>query len=78
MRTFDFAPLYRGAVGFDRLLNVFENIDRAGDPFVLVLNHREVKLKKSLVQILCGLATFDNAFLVATFFMFTMPQLSDG
>ena len=44
---------------------------------VLVLNHREVKLKRSLVQILCGLASFDNAFLVATFFMFTMPQLSE-
>lgn len=43
---------------------------------ILVLNHREVKLKKSLVQILCGLATFDNIFLVFTFFMFTLPALS--
>lgn len=43
---------------------------------MLVLNHRAVKLKRSLVQILCGLATFDNAFLVCTFFMFTMPMLS--
>lgn len=43
---------------------------------ILVLNHREVKLKPSLVQILCGLATFDNVFLVFTFFMFTMPALS--
>lgn len=33
MRTIDFAPLYRGAVGFDRLLNVFENIDRAEDSY---------------------------------------------
>ncbi len=29
MRTFDFAPLYRSAVGFDRLLNVFEGMERA-------------------------------------------------
>ena len=29
MRTIDFAPLYRGAVGFDRLVNVFENMERA-------------------------------------------------
>lgn len=28
MRTIDFAPLYRGAVGFDRLVNMFENMDR--------------------------------------------------
>ena len=33
MRTIDFAPLYRGAVGFDRLLNVFENMDRADDSY---------------------------------------------
>ncbi len=44
---------------------------------ILVLNHRAVKLKQSLIQILCGLATFDNAFLVCTFFMFTMPCLSE-
>ena len=43
---------------------------------IVVLNHREVKLKKSLVDILCGLATFDNLFLVAIFFMFTMPAIS--
>lgn len=29
MRTIDFAPLYRSAVGFDRLLNMFESMDRA-------------------------------------------------
>ena len=28
MRTIDFAPLYRGAVGFDRLVNMFENMER--------------------------------------------------
>jgi len=31
MRTFDFAPLYRGAVGFDRLFNMFENMERADE-----------------------------------------------
>jgi molecular chaperone IbpA len=31
MRSFDFAPLYRGAVGFDRLVNVFETVERAED-----------------------------------------------
>lgn len=28
MRTLDFAPLYRGAVGFDRIVNMFENMER--------------------------------------------------
>lgn len=28
MRTLDFAPLYRGAVGFDRFVNMFENMER--------------------------------------------------
>lgn len=31
MRTIDFAPLYRGAVGFDRLVNMFDKIERADD-----------------------------------------------
>lgn len=31
MRTIDFAPLYRGAVGFDRLVNMFDTIERADD-----------------------------------------------
>jgi len=31
MRTIDFAPMYRGAVGFDRLLNMFETVERAED-----------------------------------------------
>ena len=42
-----------------------------------VLTLSEVKLKRSLVQLLCGLATFDNVFLLLTFFMFTMPVLSE-
>ncbi len=44
---------------------------------VLVLNHADVKLKKSLVEILIGLATFDNLFLVSIFPMFTLPVLSE-
>lgn len=28
MRTLDFAPLYRGTVGFDRIVNVFEKMER--------------------------------------------------
>jgi len=31
MRTVDFAPLYRGAVGFDRLFSMFENMERPED-----------------------------------------------
>lgn len=33
MRTIDFAPLYRGAVGFDRLVNMFESMDRAEEGY---------------------------------------------
>ena len=43
---------------------------------VLVLNNRKVQLKKTLVDILCGLAVFDNAFLICVFFLFTLPCLS--
>lgn len=43
---------------------------------VMVLHHQNVKLKKCLVDILCGLAIYDNAFLVCVFFMFTFPMLS--
>ena len=43
----------------------------------LVMRYCEVKLKKSLVQLLCGLAGFDNVFLICTFFMFSLPQLSE-
>jgi hypothetical protein len=44
---------------------------------ILVLNHREVKLKQSLVRVLCGLANFDNVFLVCACFLFTLPALSE-
>lgn len=32
MRTVDFTPLYRSAVGFDRLAGLLESAARAGDP----------------------------------------------
>ena len=31
MRTFDFAPLYRSTVGFDRMFSMFDELD-AGRP----------------------------------------------
>ena len=43
---------------------------------IVVLHQREVKLKSSLVRILCGLATFDNVFLALACALFTMPALS--
>ena len=30
MRTFDFSPLYRSAVGFDRLMNVLDTAQKNG------------------------------------------------
>ena len=44
---------------------------------IVVLHHSELKLKKSLVDILSGLATFDNFFLMSTFPMFTLTELSE-
>ena len=44
---------------------------------IVVLHHSEVKLKKSLVDILSGLATFDNFFLLSIFPMFTLTALSE-
>ena len=44
---------------------------------IIVLNHNDVKLKRSLVDVLCGLATFDNLFLLSIFPLFTMPSLSE-
>ena len=44
---------------------------------IMVLRHRDVKLKKSLVDILSGLAVFDNLFLLSIFPMFSLPALSD-
>ncbi len=32
MRTFDLSPLYRTAIGFDRLAQMFDNAQRADQP----------------------------------------------
>ena len=29
MRNFDFSPLYRSAIGFDRVANILDNLNRA-------------------------------------------------
>ncbi len=43
-----------------------------------ILHHREVKLKKDFVDVLCMLATFDNLLLLAAFFLFSLPTLSES
>ena len=43
---------------------------------MFILHHREVKLKKDFVDVLCMLATFDNLLLLSTFFLFSLPTLS--
>ena len=44
---------------------------------ICVLHHREVKLKKDFVEVLSALAGFDILFLLATFFLFTLPTWSE-
>ena len=44
---------------------------------IYILHHREVKLKKDFVDVLCMLATFDNLLLLSTFFLFSLPAMSD-
>ena len=43
---------------------------------IYILHHREVKLKKDFVDVLCMLATFDNLLLLTTFFLFSLPTIS--
>ena len=43
-----------------------------------ILHHREVKLKKDYVDVLCMLATFDNLLLISTFLLFSLPTLSEN
>ena len=42
-----------------------------------MLHHRDVKLKKDFVDVLSALAGFDILFLLATFFLFTLPTWSE-
>jgi hypothetical protein len=44
---------------------------------ICVLHHRDVKLKKEFVDVLSALAAFDILFLVASFFLFTLPMWSE-
>ena len=44
---------------------------------ICVLHHRDVKLKRDFVDVLSALAGFDILFLLATFFLFTLPTWSD-
>ena len=43
---------------------------------IYILHHKEVKLKRDFVEVLCSLATFDNLLLISTFFLFSLPTLS--
>ena len=43
-----------------------------------ILHHKEVKLKKDYVDVLCMLATFDNLLLISTFLLFSLPTLSEN
>jgi hypothetical protein len=45
---------------------------------IYILHHKEVKLKRDFVEVLCSLATFDNLLLISTFFLFSLPTLSGG
>ena len=43
---------------------------------IYILHHKEVKLKRDFVEVLCSLATFDNLLLISTFFLFSLPTWS--
>ncbi len=57
------------------LISLFGLLGNAAS--ICVLHHRDVKLKKEFVQVLSALAAFDILFLVATFFLFTMPTWNE-
>ena len=43
---------------------------------ICVLHDKDVKLKKDFIDVLCSLAAFDTLFLLATFFLFSLPVWS--
>ena len=43
-----------------------------------ILHHKEVKLKRDYVDVLCMLATFDNLLLISAFLLFSLPNLSEN
>ena len=60
------------------LLTVFSSCSLLGNAAsICVLHHRDVKLKRDFVDVLSALAGFDILFLLATFFLFTLPTWSD-
>ena len=42
MRTYDFSPLWRSTIGFDRLFDLAEMAQRAGEDQLPALQHRTV------------------------------------
>ena len=43
---------------------------------IYILRHKEVKLQRVLVEVLCSLSVFDNLFLIGAFLLYSVPQLS--
>ena len=43
---------------------------------IYVLHHKEVKLKKDFVEVLCSMSAYDNLFLICAVVLFSLPQLS--
>ena len=44
---------------------------------IIVLHHRDVKLKRDFIDVLCALAAFDILFLVFTFLLFSLDKWSE-
>ena len=45
---------------------------------ICVLHHKDVKLRKDFIDVLCSLAVFDIVFLICTFFLFSLPTWSSA
>ena len=43
---------------------------------IYILHHKEVKLKKDFVDVLCSMSAYDNLFLIGAFVLFSLPELS--
>ena len=42
---------------------------------IYILRHKEVKLHRVFVEVLCSLSVFDNLFLIGAFLLYSLPQL---
>ena len=60
MRTFDFSPLYRSAVGFDRIMNVLDTAQKNGAADVYPPYNIE-KTSEDSYQITLAVAGFGSA-----------------